>query len=103
MLRAIETFHADCFDERLRRLKIASADRSTPYRTHVVAVWLQDILLQLVIRINSTADITHRDCKDTLPGCALRARAAPCIADGIRSTRGSCVGIIVVASNLPSI
>lgn len=65
-----------------------------------MTIRLQDILLILIIRIDSSTDITNRYGKHTLPSSTLRTRTGPRIGNGILGAGLRRVGIIIVSSNI---
>jgi hypothetical protein len=67
MLRTLKPIHISSTDKVLRLLWIATANRPTPNRPTIMTIRLQDILLLLVIRIDSSPNITDRNSENTLP------------------------------------
>lgn len=61
---------------------------------------LQDILLQLIIRVHGAADIAHRHGEDSLPGCAFGAGVRPRVGDGVLGAGGGCVGGIGIPGDV---
>ena len=83
MLGAFETVHMSSIDEVTGLLRITTANSTTPNRTAVMAIGLQNVLLALVIGFDRTGNITHRDREDTLPRCALGTGACPGVGNGV--------------------
>jgi hypothetical protein len=100
MLRALEPAHISGIDEVTSLLGITTANSATPNRTAVMAVRLQDILLVLVIGVDCTADITHRDREDTFPRRTLGAGACPGAGNCVRGTISCSFGVVVVAGDV---
>lgn len=72
LFRAVKIRHLRCSNEGLRSRQIATANGSTPYRPAVVpVVWLQNVLLILVVRLYSRADIADWDGKGAFPAWTL--------------------------------
>lgn len=98
MLRTLETTHTGSIDKVLSLLQVTTTDSTTPDRAAIVTIRLQNVLLVLIIRIDSTANITNRNGKDTLPSCALRAGIRPGIRDSVLSARlGSVSGVVITS------
>ena len=100
MLGTFESVHVSRINEILRLLKITAADRTTPARTAIVSIRLQDILLELVVRVDSGANIAHGHSEDTLPRSALATGVRPSTANGVLSPGFCGVGIVVVTGDI---
>jgi hypothetical protein len=83
VLRTLEPIHISSTNKVLRLLSITTANRTTPNRTTIMAVRLQDEFLILVVGIDSTANITHRNSEYTLPRRTLCTGTSPGAGDGI--------------------
>ena len=82
---------------------ITLADSTTPVRTRILAVGLQEPLLPGQITIDRPADVANRDVENTFPGGTLRRRVAPTACNGVLGALLARFFVVVETGGLPGI
>lgn len=101
--RAHHSAHLNGIDPVDRLLVITLADGTTPVRTRVLAIGLQEPFLPGQISIDSPAHVANRDVENTFPGGTLRRRVSPTARNGVLGALLARFFVVVETGGLPGI